>query len=464
MKIAIFGAGLAGLSSAYELSKRDVDVTVLEICPEVGGLAKSFTKKGFTYDLGPHRFHSKKKEIISHLKEVMKENLDVKKRLSHIYLKNKLFSYPLDTKNVLINMPLPTTFLIITDYLYAQLKGSIKKKSDKSFKDWVINRFGKKLYNIYFKPYTEKSWGLPCSRISSDWAVQRITLLNLWDAAVKTLFKPKDIPRTLVSKFYYPKRGGIGQIVKNYEKYINNKGNKVLTNAVIKRINLNKNNVKSITYSYNNKEYTEYFDYVFSTIPLNVFVNLIEPKPSKDVLKAVSKLKFRSIIFAYLILNKDILSKNHWIYLPEKKFLSNRLSEFKNFSMNSSVKGKTIVCGEISCNYNDGLWNKRDEDIIKGFMRDVKELGLAKKNDLIESFVHRIEHSYPLYTLDYKPILNKVFDYLDNVNNLYYYGRNAMFRYNNMDQSVDMGIDAARSLFDKKFKYKDIATEKKWFG
>lgn len=465
MKIGILGAGLAGLSCASELAKARIPVAVIEKDPEVGGIAKSFVKGGFVYDLGPHRFHTKDEHILNHIRELLHDELSVKTRKSAIHLKGQFFEYPLKTRDVLMRMPPGTILRILFDYAKVKLQNYVEPHPDDSFEAWVVNRYGETLYRIFFGEYTEKVWGLPCTQISADWAAQRISLLSLWDAIKNTLVRGKDTPRTYVSEFYYPQHGGIGAISREYERQIKKMGGQILLNSRIQRIHQKNNRITDLEFTKDGKRTKRNFDRICSTIPLTTLVELLEKAP-EDVYKSAEKLAFRSIIFTYIVLDRPMLSKNHWIYLPEKQFFTNRISEIKNFSENNAPKEKTILCGEITCSFDDHIWKKDDEELISLFLGDMIRLGLMTKDSekMEDTLVYRIEHAYPIYDLDYKRYLDTIKTYLDQIENLYYFGRNALFRYNNMDHSIDMGLKVARNLLGEGLDYRSVATGQKWFG
>ncbi len=461
-KVAVLGAGLAGLTCAYELSKAGFDVTVIEKEDYVGGLARSFKKGEFTCDLGPHRFHSEKKELVDHIREVLDDKTVKKIRKSEIYLKNRYFIYPLSAMDVISKMPFFTLLKIFYDYVYAKI--ILQSIPDNSFENWVSKRFGNKLYEIFFKEYTEKTWGLACTEISADYASQRITLLNLTDVIMKTLFRPKNIPRTYVSEFSYPENGGIGTICEKYREKILAMGNKVITGAEVKEIETDKNRILSISYENGSSPKKEEYDYFCSTIPLTDLVSLITPEPEGKIKQSCSELFFRSIVFVYLVVNRPRLSANHWIYMPERKFISNRFSEFKNFNENSAPPRKTIICAEVTCFFGDRIWNMNDERIVDRVTEDLVQMGLIGENDVESYFLCKLKHAYPIYDIYYRQHVTVIKDYLEGFDNLHYFGRNALFRYNNMDHSVEMGLNVAEDIIKGKKSDLRTATEKKWFG
>ena len=364
----------------------------------------------------------------------------------------------------MVKMPLPTLLKIFYDYLKTRVKLKLKDISDDSFEDWVTNRFGKTLYEIFFKEYTEKTWGLPCSEISSDYAAQRIGLLNLWDAVIKSIFKTKNIPRTYVSQFYYPREGGIGKIAKKYKEKIAKYGGRILLGTEIEAINVSDSGVKSVIYESKGTRHSENYDYVCSTIPMTELTYLITPQDDNEVKQACSELFFRSIVFVYLIINKPRLSDNHWIYIPERIFLSNRISEFKNFNEDSSPPRKTIICSEVTCFCGDRIWNMNNERLVDRVTEDLVQLGLIGENEVEDYFIYKMKHAYPIYDIYYQEHLAVIRNFLNRFENLRYFGRNALFRYNNMDHSVEMGLTVAEGVIKGEKTNLETATEKKWFG
>jgi len=464
MKVAVLGAGLAGLSAGYKLAESGVDIEVIEAEDRVGGMAVSFTDGEFTYDLGPHRFHSTDDKVNDHLKELMGDGLVNKVRVSRILLEKRFFDYPLRVGNAIFNMPPLTTLRIMIDYGFVKLKNLFIPSPDDSFETWVLNRFGRKLYDLYFRVYTEKTWGIPCTQISADWASQRISLLSLWDTIVKTLFKKGDAPRTYVSKFFYPAKGGIGGISESYAQSIRENGGKIHLSRPVDSVELSDNRIKSIGAGDKKWEIAD-DDIVFSTLPLTSMISFMPTGAvPKKVHEAVNKLIFRSLVFVQLMVSADKVSDDHWIYLPEPKFISNRLSESKNFNVTNAPDGKTLVTFELTCQKGDDLWNAEDEDLKGMAVEDFKKTGLLPSFDIIGFAVHREEWAYPIYDLEYKDNLDTVLDWFKTIENLNFFGRNGLFRYNNMDHSVSMGLIAASSVTDESIDYMAVATEQNWFG
>lgn len=439
MKIAILGAGLSGLSSAWILSeKKGLEVDVIEKHGVVGGLAKSVTFDGFTADLGPHRFHSDDGRIIGRINALFDNQLQLKNRKSRIYMQGRFFDYPLKPVNAIWTMPPLTSLHILVDYIRVKFQNH----GDNSFEDWVVNRFGRTLYDIYFGPYTEKLWGISPSKISPEWASERITLLGLGDAIKKSLIKPKNTPRTYISRFYYPKSGGIGEISKRIsERVVSNEGKIYLDSRMI-GFGVSKNRIESITLE---KRGAKKYDIVVSSIPITELVKLLPDVPN-EVVEAANRLRFRAVIFAYLTVGNKNISDDHWIYIPDKSIIFNRISEPRNFSINNTPLDKNVMCAEITCDYGDGVWNMNENSLIDRIKDDVGELGFARKGEIVSWFIHRERYAYPIYDLDYKKNLDVVKRHLKNIRNLTLMGRSGLFRYDNMDQSIEGGLDAGKRI------------------
>jgi protoporphyrinogen oxidase len=464
-KVTILGAGLAGLSAGATLARAGVPVQVLEKEPFVGGLATSFQEDGFTYDLGPHRFHSQNPKILDHVTELLGDNIEYRERLSRIFMRNQFFNYPLKASNVLKSLPL--TFLIkaFSDYLGIRVKNAIRPIPDDCFENWVMKRFGRTLYEMFFGMYTEKAWGMPCTQISADWAAQRITLLNLWDTVKKTLFKPKNMPRTYVSKFLYPKTGGICAISRRYAEIIREKGGEVVLNADIRCIEVEGKRARKIVFTEKGKDFTWEVDHLVSTIPCTTLLTYLEPPAPDAVREANRNLKHIGIVFVLLEVARERVTRDHWIYLPEHHLTVHRLSEFRNFSEETCPPGKTMVCAEITCSVGDKKWTRDDEGLRGTAVSDLNKLGLVRPDEVGRVRIHRSTHAYPVYDLAYKGNLETLLDYLDSFENMKTAGRQGLFKYNNMDHSIEMGLEVAESILTGEDRdHKKIASEDKYFG
>lgn len=443
--VVIVGAGLAGLSTAYTLLKhnKNIRVAVIERDNVVGGLSKTIRLgKGFYGDTGPHRFHTKIPEVLNYVKDLVP--LQDKIRISHIYMNGKMFKYPLEGVNVAALMPPHITAEIFFDYLKALV--SKARSSDRNFEEWVVSRFGRKIFDIYFGPYTEKVWGIPCSEISADWADQRIKLLNLKEAIIGMLNKRSTAREKIVSRFYYPQTGGIGSISHALTEMIEHMGGKLILNAKVNAITTIGKRLE-VAFTQNSKPRNISTRYVVSTMPLSHLPQVVDSH-NNEIDSAASNLRFRALLFVYLLIKKDHITNDHWIYFPQKDALFNRISESKNFCEALVPRGKTVICAEITCNLGDDIWNLEPRILCKEVVERLESIGLIQKDLVIGTYVHREREAYPLYKINYKRYLNKIMDFVMDLEGILPLGRGGLFRYNNMDHSIMMGIIAARMLKD----------------
>ena len=471
-RVVILGGGLAGLSCGYELSNNGHEVVVLEREPHVGGMASSFVEdkdEYWTHDFGPHRFHSSDQNLIDHVEEILgKDNVVWAERRSRIVLFNRFFDYPLNAKNVLTNMPPYLLVKSFLDYLWVRFLDTckLKKFADENFEEWVVRRFGRTLYRIFFGQYTAKAWGMPPSQISADWASQRITLLSLWDTVKKTLFPGRgDTPRTLVRKFIYPKYGGIGELARGYAKRIEANGGRILCDSPVIKVQCDDSmRISSIEYGKRQREVIEGDEYI-NTMPITSLVKVLRPAAPKSVFDHVAALQYISIVFVYLKIDRESVSPDSWVYLPEQHLTIHRISEFRNFSRTCSPRGKTMVCAEITCRRGDEIWRMNPDDLRDIAERDLISVGLIDEGQVLDSHIRRIPYAYPVYDLEYAGHLTAIQSHLHRVRGLISTGRQGNFRYNNMDQSVEMGRAVAEEVHTGlSTGHEAVATRKEYFG
>ncbi len=469
-RVAVLGGGVAGLACAYELARAGVDVTVIEREPHVGGMASSFVEEGadgsWSYDFGPHRFHTNDPELIAHVREILDGNHLRAERLSRILLFGRFFDYPLQTSNVLRNLPAKVLLRSFRDYYRVRVteRLGITHYSDESFEGWVTKRFGRTLYELFFGRYTEKSWKMPPSEISGDWASQRISQLNLGDAVRKTLFRPRNAPRGLVTEFLYPEVGGIGEIARGYVRELERMGSTVLTGTPVTRVHRDGDRVTRLDYGGKNAGSIEVDEYI-STIPVTVLARTVRPAAPDEVREAISGLKHVSIVFVYLKLSKPQVSPDNWVYLPDHDLTIHRISEFKNFSPRCAPADKTMVCAEITCRVGDEHWRASDEELIELATSDLERIGLIGHDDVLGGFVKKLPHAYPVYDLAYKENLAPIMEFIHTLENVKTGGRQGLFRYNNMDQSIEMGRRMAWAVVkERDAGHEAVATQSEYFG
>ncbi len=469
-RVAILGGGLAGLSCAYELARAGVDVTVIEREPHPGGMASSFSEGAgedyWSYDFGPHRFHTTDPELIAHVEKILDGNRLTANRLSRILLFGKFFDYPLQAGNVLRSLPKRVLVRSFRDYFWVRFteRTGLSHHSDETFEGWVTKRFGRTLYELFFGRYTGKAWKMPPEEISGDWASQRISLLSLGDTVKKTLFRPRNAPRSLVTEFLYPRRGGIGEIARGYVRNIEAMGSTVLLGAPVTRVHREDGRVVRVDYGGASPGAIE-ADHYISTIPITALARSVRPAAGPEVREALGRLRYVSILFVYIKLNKPQVSPDNWVYLPDQDLAVHRISEFKNFSPQCAPAGKTMVCAEITCRIGDEHWRASDEELLSLAVGDLERIGLISSAEVIEGFVTRLPHAYPVYDLEYKEHLAPILEFVHSLDNIKTGGRQGLFRYNNMDQSIEMGRKMAWAVAQQRDSaHEAVATESEYFG
>jgi len=448
-KVVIMGGGPAGLCVGWKLIKNNVHVEVVELESQVGGLCRSIRKKGYIFDLGGHRFISKYKELLKDVSEIMGETLELRPRKSQIRLKGKYYAYPLDAKDLVTKMNAFVSLKCLIDYLVTTFKNKISPPEDLSLEDWIVNRFGRSLYDIYFGPYSEKLWGVPPTTISADWAAQRISLINLWDVFIRLLGKQKDTPTTYATKYFYPKEG-IGQIPERIAEIITEGGGKVHLNTEVVKINVNGNKITGVVVKKNGKEITLTGDFYVSTIPLPEFVSSIDPPVEEKYLNVAKDMHFRALRFMNVLIDDDQVSENTWICIPEDQYLFFRIQEPRNWGLGTVPEGKTSLILEIACDVGDEIWEADDDTIMKRCVEDLKKLGFDIEGKVNDYFSTRAKHAYPIYDLNYINKLRAVFELFMQYENLAVCGRQGLYRYNNMDHSMLMGYITAEHILNGK--------------
>lgn len=447
MKVIIIGAGPAGISAGYELIKNGVDVEIFEASEYIGGMCRTIELWGQRVDLGPHRFFSKERQVNAFFKEVLQNNYTTINRLTRIYYKNTFFNYPLKFFNVLNNLSLLEVAGILWFYFYQKLFPS---KNPSTFEEWVTNRFGKKLFEIFFKNYSEKLWGIPCSKIDADWAAQRIKSLSLSQAILYALNITKSNKhKTLVDEFAYP-LNGTGTLYEKTAEYIKEKGGKIHLNAPVRKILLNEGRkVKGVELS---TQGTVEADYVISTMPLTDLIMGIGDNVPNKVQEACQKLYYRNTILVYLEIDSINLFKDNWIYVHSPEIQHGRITNFRNWCPSLyRNKKSSIICMEFWAFEFDDLWKHSDDILEKLAVEEIHQLSLIpRETKILSAHVIKIPKSYPVYEKGYQKNLKIIEEYMNTIINLILIGRYGAFKYNNQDHSILMGLLAAEKIIKNK--------------
>ncbi len=448
--VIIIGAGIAGLSAAYRLIENGcTDIVVLEKSDARGGLSSSFTYNGFIFDLGPHQIHTEDQRVISFLHEILKDDLIIaQKKASHWFL-GKYLNYPLGIGDILFGLPLKVSLGCFLDFCKQTLVNLFVKKKIDSFESWVISHFGRKMYDIYFGPYTQKVWGKPPAQLAAICAQERIAVQNLFDvlmsAMTKNMTKFRNhyhLPHSPYQKvFYYPKYG-IGQLANLMADYVARKGGKIVLQAEVVKI-VNDASGFSV-YSQTGECFNG--QQVISTMPIHALQEMLVNNSKGQEKNRKGTLEFRSMIFMFLEVNRPALTDNHWIYFPDKECIFQRTSEFKNFSPVMCPADKAGVCIEIPCDYKDYLWNMSNDELYEKVIQQAEEERYLKRQWVDNYHVVKERYTYPTYDLSYAENLAKIRDYIDRFNGLYSIGRQGTFKYINIDEVMIMGFEAAQKI------------------
>ena len=446
------GAGPAGLTAAYELLKHGVPVTIVEKDPnQVGGLARTVAHDGYRFDIGGHRFFSKNTEVEALWTEILGDEMLTRSRLSRIYYRGRFFAYPIKAFNALWNLGPVEGFLCLASYAHARLRPI---KNPRTLEDWVRNQFGWRLFNIFFKTYTEKVWGISTKELSADWAAQRIKSLDLWVVIRSALLpnrKPSsrgDVVTTLIDSFRYP-RLGPGQMWERVADICASRSHPVLLGQTVRRIEHEGGRVTAIvTESREGKTETHRGTDFISSIPIRELVNRLEPAAPVRVREAADSLGYRDFISVALMIDRPKVFPDNWIYIHDPGVRVGRIQNFKNWSPDMvSDQSKTCLGLEYFCFEGDGLWTMEDADLVELAKHELAQLGICETSEVFDGVVVRQQKAYPVYDDAYQANVAVVRDYLAvDLPNLYLAGRNGMHKYNNQDHSMMTALLVARNI------------------
>lgn len=446
-KVIILGAGPAGLSAGLELAKKGYNPVIIDKDSQVGGMSKTLEYKGHRFDLGPHRFFTKSDEINKLWNDTLGDDFIEVERLTRIYYKQKFFFYPVKLFDVIKTIGFFQSSLIGLSYFKQKL---FPYKNEETFEKWVINRFGSRLYSMFFKNYTYKLWGIDPKEISAEWAAQRIKGLSISSALKAALFSNKGNVKTLIDKFNYPKYGA-GHMYEEKAKRIVEMGGQIKLNEEVQKIIVTKDNTYKVISD--KEEYTT--DKMISSIPFTQLFTLLDPKAPEKIIESTKALKYRSIVEVNLILKDHIDFKDNWIYLHDPNVSALRLVNYKNWGkwMNPA-KDSTPIGLEYFCDEDDEIWNKNDQHLIDLAIDDIETLDFSNKEKLIDAFVVRNPKAYPVYFGEYQKHLDALKKYFtENLPNAQVIGRYGMYKYNNMDHSIMTGLCAAKNIHKDKDIY-----------
>lgn len=433
--IVVVGGGPAGLTSAYLLAQKGFSVTVFEGDDILGGISQTAQYRGFRFDIGGHRFFTKIEPVEALWHEILGDEFISVPRLSRIHYRGKYFNYPLKPTNALFGLGIFNSIGIILSYVWWHFR---PYPEEVNFEQWVTNRFGKRLYEIFFKTYTEKVWGIPCTEIRAEWAAQRIKGLSLAKAILSaaSLNKRSTKIKTLINEFQYP-RLGPGQMWETCADKIREMGSEVHLEHYVDGLMVDDGEVTSVRVQTRDGVKTVECDHVISTMPLRTLARSFEPAAPPETLEAADGLRYRDFLVVALILEGEDLFPDNWIYVHTPGVKVGRIQNFNNWSQAMvPEEGKTCLGLEYFCFEGDGLWNATDEELVERAKRELAELGVAGGAPVEDGAVIRMPKAYPIYDGVYSDCVDGVRAYIDPIPNLHTVGRNGMHKYNNADHSM----------------------------
>ena len=442
--VVVIGAGPAGLTAAYDLTRRHIPTVVFDADAQVGGLAKTVVYKNFRFDIGGHRFFTKVPTVRELWHELLGDDMLRRPRLSRIYYGGRFFDYPLTAPNVLANLGAVTSAAVVLSYLRARLS---PVQPEVSFEDWIVNRFGRRLFRMFFQSYTEKVWGIPCGEIGAQWAAQRIKGLSLWTAAVNMLRPPNGGIKTLIHEFEYP-RLGPGMMWETCRDRIVGEGGRVELQSPVVEIHHNGAEVTAVAVERHGERVAQPASHVISTMPVKHLMRALTPSVSPSVQASSDRLRYRDFLTVALIFDRAELFPDNWIYVHDPAVRVGRIQNFKNWSPEMVPdQAQTCLGLEYFCSEGDAMWNRSDQQLIELATHEVASIGISGGACVVDATVARVRKAYPVYDETYERALADARTITDRLANLQLVGRNGMHKYNNQDHSMLTARLAVRNYF-----------------
>ncbi|UCE89691.1 MAG: FAD-dependent oxidoreductase [Pseudomonadota bacterium] len=443
----VLGAGLAGLAAERRLADAGRFVTVVERGAVAGGLARTVTVRGFRFDLGGHRFITDDPAIEAFVRDLLGSDCLSVPRSSRIMLGGKCFHYPLRPLNAILGFGALTSARILFDYACEQLRARWRSTTPRSLEDWVVRNFGRRLFEIYFRDYSEKVWGIDSRHIAMQWVAQRVQGLSL-GRAIRHAMLPAPWPRlhTLADRFLYPAQG-IGQIA---QRLVGSMGSRarLLNDTSVVRIEHRDNHITGAVVRRAGYEQRLVGEHFISSIPLQALIATLSPPAPAPVRAAAAGLRSRDLVLVTLMLDRARATGHTWIYFPEPQVPFGRIHEPTNWSTQMAPSGKTALVAEHFCFRGDGTWGSSNEALVQRTRQWLARLGFIDPAEVIDAEVVRVPNAYPLFEVGYETRCQCICDYLARFDNLHLTGRGGKFRYYNMDQAIGSGMQAAQAVLD----------------
>jgi protoporphyrinogen oxidase len=461
--VIILGAGPGGLATGHEISTNGGKVTVLEKNSYVGGLCRTVEADGYRFDLGGHRWFTKNEELNKWFRRLMKDEIVMVNRISRIYYDRKYFSYPIRFGDILQNTSPLTILHAGVAFVWALLGQSFGNKPIVTMKQAYVSQFGSKLYDMFFRLYSEKVWGRPCEELSADWVSQRSKGLSVWTAVRDALVGSDNKVTSLIDEFMYP-RYGYMRITERLAEDIESSGSRVMLDAGVTRIQYHGPNDFEVFYKRDNQEHSIRGNAVVSTIPLGFLARSLSPGCSDEVRQAADELEFRDLITVNVMLRRKQVTPDTWLYIQDADILFGRIHEPKNWSRDMVPDDDhTSLVLECFCTVGDEIWSLSDDQIAERCVRDlVDKLKFIEDEEVVGAAVVRTYHAYPVYDLDYSRKTGVIREFLDSFEGMYICGRGGTFRYNNADHSIEMGLMLGQRLLGYDIDHMEVNTDKSY--
>lgn len=447
-KVIILGAGVGGLSVGWMLARtNNYEVKVIESSSNIGGVCGTFEHKGFSLDYGPHKFYSVIPGIVDELKELMGEEFLSHKKSNSIFMFNSFLDYPISLIDIAFKMGFKN---LVQCGINATSTIMGRKESGcypETYETYLVNRFGRRLYELVFEPLADKVWGDP-STLSCDIASTRIPAKSFFEVAMKAIGIKKETELTDAKYFYYPSQG-FGRITERMKEEIIKFGGEILTSARTVNLYSKKFNIEKVIIETNGGMKDLDCDLLISSIPIESLLTLLKTEEGfnwNDTLKTAKKLQYRTAFLAYIFLNKEIVTNHHWIFFPERDVIFSRIFEQKQMSKEMCPENQTVLCCDFTDNKGGKLDNQTDKQLINKCISDLEKVGLIKKCWVKRSLIKRLPNFYPRYDFYYKDRISELYTSLQKFSNLLLTGRIGFYNYNNCDHCIDMGRFIAENL------------------
>jgi protoporphyrinogen oxidase len=450
-KIIILGAGVSGLSLAIKLAEYGFDVHCIEMNKQTGGLAKTFRRGRYNFDVGPHSFFTEDQVILAYAKDLLGERLKAQPRKAKFHYNNRFLDYPFTIQTILFNMGLSANLQVGFSFLRQKLTPKVPLEGNETVKDWAINTFGHYLYQTFFKPYTEQFWGIACDQLASR-SIPSHTRMNFIHTCMlmfkKTCFWRSQSSLMAREKLptYYPDTG-FGEICEHLTRQAQDLGVKFSLHSIVTDVKRAKDNTFFVDFLQGDKKHSLSAKVVVSTIPLTSFVHKLSPLVPEKIIAATKQLEFRSLLLLAIVTEKQAILGSHYIYFLNRSY--NRLSEMNEFSALTSPNKDNILLIEIPCYSQSPLWDLTAEELLEHCLDDLTHDGFLERSDVKKLFVERVPNAYPMYKKDYAESLYNVQEFINQQQNIYTLGRSGEYMYMDADRCMQRAFKLADEINKK---------------